>query len=84
MSVCYQYKPCGQILHVSSLLTRSKEHRDSPNTSLHKLGVDAHHVRSREAVFIVSVADRVNPGQVSHVAEQNHPLEERLLGLVTP
>lgn len=72
----------GSCCHTSSLLTRSKEQRDSPDASLHKLCVDAHHVRSRQAVFIVSVADCVNPGKVRHVAEQNHPLEEWLLGLV--
>lgn len=65
------------------LLTRSKEQRDSPDASLHKLCVDAHHVGSRQTVLIVPVADGVNPGQVRHVAEQNHPLEERLLGLMT-
>lgn len=64
------------------LLTRSKEQRDSSDASLHELIVDTHHVGSRQAVFIVSVADGVNPGQVRHVAEQNHPLEERFLRLV--
>ncbi len=66
-----------------SLLTRSKEQRDPSDASLHELCVDAHHVHCRQAVLVVSVADSVNPGQVSHVAEQNHPLEERLLGLMT-
>lgn len=65
------------------LLTRSKEQRDAPDASLHKLCVDAHHVGSRQAVLIVPVADGVNPRQVRHVAEQNHPLEERFLGLMT-
>lgn len=71
------------VLHISSSLTRSEEQRDPPDASLHELCVDAHHVRSRQAVLIVSVADGVNPGQVGHVAEQNHPLKERLLGLMT-
>lgn len=65
------------------LLTRCKEQRDSPDASLHELCVNSHHVSSRQAVFIIAVADCVNPGQVGHVAEQNNPLEERLLGLVT-
>ncbi len=79
----YDYNACGWVLLISSSLTRSKEQRDSPDASLHELCVDAHHVCSGQAVFIVSVADGVNPGQLSHVAEQHHPLEERLLGLVT-
>lgn len=68
---------------IYSLLTRSKEQRHSPDTGFHELCVDAHHVRSRQAVLVVAVADGVNPGQVGHVAEQNHPLEKRLLGLMT-
>lgn len=66
-----------------SLLTRSKEQRYSPDAGLHELRVDAHHVGSRQAVLVIAVADGVNPGQVGHVAEQNHPLEKRLLGLMT-
>ena len=65
------------------LLTGGKEQRDAPDASFHKLCVDAHHVGSRQAVLVVPVADGVNPGQVSHVAQQNHPLEERLLGFMT-
>lgn len=65
------------------LLTRCKEQRDSPHAGLHELSVDALHVSGREAVFIVSIADGVNPGQVRHVAKQHHPLEERFLRLVT-
>lgn len=65
------------------LLTRCKEQRDSPHASLHELSVDALHVSGRQAVFIISVADGVNPGQVRHVAKQHHPLEERFLRLVT-
>lgn len=43
------------------LLTRSKEQRDAPHAGLHELSVDALHVGSRQAVFVVSVADGVNP-----------------------
>lgn len=64
LSVSECYKASGWVPHISSLLTRSKEQRDSPDASLHKLCVDAHHVSSRQAVFIISVADGVNPGQV--------------------
>lgn len=71
------------VLCASWLLTRCKEQRDSPHAGLHKLSVDALHVSRREAVFIVSIADGVNPGQVRHVAKQHHPLEERFLRLVT-
>lgn len=70
------------LLHLLSL-TRSKEQGEAPDASLHKLCVDAHHVCSRQAVLIVPVADGVNPGKVGHVAQQNHPLEERLLRLMT-
>lgn len=65
------------------LPTGSKEQRDPPYAGLHELGVDALHVSSGQAVFVVSVADGVNPREVRHVAEQHHPLEERLLGLMT-
>lgn len=71
------------VLCAYGLLTRCKEQRDSPHASLHELSVDALHVSGRQAVFIISVADGVNPGQVRHVAKQHHPLEERFLRLVT-
>ena len=83
MSLCASIHVDVRVLYIFFLLTGSKEQRDSPDAGLHELCVDSHHVRSGQAVLIVSVADGVNPGQVSHVAEQNHPLEERLLGLVT-
>lgn len=65
------------------LLTRCKEQRDPSHAGLHELSVDALHVSGRQAVFIVPIADGVNPGQVRHVAKQHHPLEERFLRLVT-
>lgn len=83
LTVAKCYNANGWVQHFYLLLTRSKEQRDSPDASLHKLCVDSHHVSSRQAVFIVSIADGVNPGQVRNVVEQNYPLEERLLGFMT-
>lgn len=68
---------------VVSLLTRSKEQWYSSDAGLHELCVDAHHVGGGQAVLVIAIADGVNPGQVGHVAEQNQPLEKRLLGLMT-
>lgn len=73
----------GWFVDQQAWLTRSEEHGDAPDPGLHELGVDARHVRGRQAVLVVTVADRVDPGHRRHVAKQQHPLQEGLLGLVT-
>lgn len=73
------------VIHCSppSSLTRSEQQRDPSDPGLHELRVDARHVGRGQTVLVVTVADGVDPGQAGHVAEQNHPLKERLLRLVT-
>lgn len=68
--------------HDFHYLTRSKEHGNPSEASFHELDVDAVHIGIRKAVLIISIADSVDPRHCRHVAEQQHPLKERLLRLM--
>lgn len=64
-------------------LTGSKKHGNPSEASFHELSVDAVHIGIRKAVLIISIADSVDPRHCRHVAEQQHPLKEWLLSLMT-
>lgn len=69
--------------HDFRYLTRSKKHGNPSEASFHELSVDAVHIGIRKAVLIISIADSVDPRHCRHVAEQQHPLKEWLLSLMT-
>lgn len=59
---CFAPKAFIYVASGDWLLTRCEEQRDPPHAGLHELRVDALHVSGRQAVFIISITDGVNPG----------------------
>ncbi len=69
--------------HDFRYLTGSKKHGNPSEANFHELSVDAVHIGIRKAVLVISIADSVDPRHCRHVAEQQHPLKEWLLSLMT-